>query len=335
MRNISIKPNHVNFVAAALVVGAMVMPANAADKVNARFGSAGLGSSWYVYAAGMADMVQPKLQAGSSLDVLPIAGAIGNLKLLQKGEAEFGLSLAMPAAESCAGYGVFKTKQDKIRGVMGLLDTYYFGTFVTKKSGAKSWSDIASAKNGFRLLTANVGGTGEMGVRQVLGLMGSSKKKVKAKGGSVKAIARAATASAISDGKADGWAHVVTRGHPAAVQLTTTNDMRMLGLSDDVIKGMISKYKWIAAEVPANTYKGQTESVKTVKATTNVMVSADVPDEVVYKFAKTVMENAAKVRKIHAGLSNFDPKRAVDPGLVGHCPFHPGAVKYFKEAGLM
>ncbi len=335
MRNISIKSIHVILVAAAMVAGAMVMPANAAEKVNVRIGTAGLGGSWYVYGAGMADMVKSKLQAGSSFDVLPIAGAIGNIKLLQKGEAEFGLSFPMPAAESCEGFGAFKTKQDKVRGVMGGLDVFYFGTFVTRKSGATSWSDIASAKNGFRLLTANVGGTGELGVRQVLSLLGSDKKKVKAKGGSVKAIARAATASAISDGKSDGWAHVVTRGHPAATQLTTTNDMRVLGLSDDVIKGMVSKYRWIAAKIPANTFKGQTESVNTVKAATNVLASADVPDDVVYTFTKTIMENAAKFRNMHAGLSNFDPKRAVAPGLVGNCPFHPGAVKYFEEAGLM
>ena len=335
MRNILIKSNRINLVAAAVVAGAMVMPANAAEKVSARIATAGLGGSWYVYGAGMADLVKTKLQPGSSFDVLPIAGAIGNIKLVQKGEAEFGLSFPMPSAESCKGYGAFKTKQDKVRGVMGGLDVFYFGTFVTTKSGAMSWSDIAAAKNGFRLLTANIGGTGENGVRQVLALLDSGKKKVKAKGGSVKVIARAQTASAISDGKADGWAHVVTRGHPAATQLTTTNDMRMLGLPDNVIKGMISKHGWIAATVPANTFKGQTEAVKTVKAATNVLASADVPDEVVYTFTKTVMENAARVRKMHSGLSKFDPKSAVAPGLVGNCPFHPGAVKYYKEAGLM
>ena len=317
--------------AAALIVSASAT--FAADPVKLRFGTVGIGSAWYAYGAGIADLVKTKLPSGSTVDVLPVAGGKGNIKLIQKGEAEMAISFPMPAAEGCGGFGEFKTKHDKVRGLIGGLDTYYFGTFVTKKSGAKSWGDITGGK--VRLLTAKVGGTGEVGVRQVLGLMGSTKDAVGKKGGSVRAMARKATSGAISDGKADAWAHVVTRGHPVATQLTTTNDMMMLGLSGDVVKGMVSKHGWVEATVPPNTFKGQTEPVKTVKAASNIMVSSSMADSVAYTITKTIIENAKKVKKIHAALSNFDPKNAANPGLLGNCPIHPGAVKYYKEAGLM
>ncbi len=321
------------FAVASAVLIASASAAISADPAKLRFATVGVGSAWYAYGAGIADLVKTKLPSGSSVDVLPVAGGKGNIKLLQKGETEMAISFPMPAAEGCGGFGEFKTKHDKVRGLIGGLDTYYFGTFVTKKSGAKSWNDITAGK--VRLLTAKVGGTGEVGVRQVLGLMGSSKDDVAKKGGGVKAMARKATASAISDGKADGWAHVVTRGHPVATQLTTTNDMIMLGLPGDVVKGMVSKHGWVEATVPPNTFKGQTEPVATVKAASNIMVSSTMPDDVAYTITKTIIENADKVKKIHAALSNFDPKNAANPGLVGNCPFHPGAVKYYKEAGLM
>ncbi|MGI9383781.1 MAG: TAXI family TRAP transporter solute-binding subunit, partial [Methyloligellaceae bacterium] len=218
---------------------------------------------------------------------------------------------------------------------IGGLDIYYFGAFVTKKSGAGSWADIVAAKNGFRLLTTKVGGTGETGVRQVLALMGSSKADVSKKGGSVKAMARKATATAISDGKADGWSHVVTKGHPVATQLTTTNEMMMLPLPGNVADGLVKKHGWIKATVPANTFKGQSAPVSTVKASSNILVAASVPDEVAYTFVKTIMENVDKLKKIHAGLTNFNPKVAADPGFNGNCPLHPGAAKYYKEAGLL
>lgn len=267
--------------------------------------------------------------------MLPIAGGKGNISLIQKGEAELGISFPMPAAEGCGGFGEFKMKHDKVRGLVGGLDTYYFGTLVTQKSGITSWNDIVAAKNGFRLLTAKVGGTGETGVRQVLALLDSSKKAVGGKGGSVRSMARKTTAPAIADGKADGWAHVVTRGHPVATQPTTVTDMRMLSLPASVVQGLVSKHGWVKATVPPNTFKGQTAAVQTVKAASNIMVAASVSDEVAYTFAKAVIENAAKLRKIHAGLSSFDPKQAASSGLVGNCPFHPGAAKYYKEAGLM
>ncbi|MGH6915956.1 MAG: TAXI family TRAP transporter solute-binding subunit, partial [Geminicoccales bacterium] len=321
-----------NNVIKAAVVGCLVgfATAAAAEPVALRFATVGIGSSWYNYGAGIADLVKPKLPEGSSIDVLPIAGGVGNMKLIQNGETEFAIGFSTTSAEACKGFGNFDQKLDKIRGVLGGLDTYYFGTFVRKSSSAKSWQDIVDAKDGFKLLTAKVGGTGESTVRQVLALADSSKEAIAGKGGSVLAMARTATASAIADGKADGWAHVVTRGHPAATQLTTVSEMRVLPLPDDIIEGMVTKNGFSRATLPAGTFKGQDEPVKTVKTSSNIMVRADVPEDIVYTFTKTVFENIDKVKKIHAALSDFDAKNAVAPELVGNCPFHPGAVRYYK-----
>ncbi|MBM3358345.1 MAG: TAXI family TRAP transporter solute-binding subunit [Betaproteobacteria bacterium] len=311
------------------------LPSLAQQKLSLRFGTVGIGSAWYNYGAGIADIVQRQLPAGSSIDVLPRAGGIGNIRLIQSGEIELGISFAVTSAEGCGGFGAFKEKQIKVRGLLGGLDIYYFGTFVTKKSGVTSWEEIAAAKNRFHLLTTAPGGTGEQGVRQVLALLGSSKEDVAKKGGQIEATARAGTAETIKDGQAHGWAHVVTKGHPAATQIVTINDMVMLPLPDKVIQGMVEKNGWAAAEVPANTFKGQTAPVKTVKAVSNILVSADLPSEIAYTITKTIIENADRLPKIHAALGDFNPKTAADPALNGNCPMHPGAVRYYKEAGLM
>jgi TRAP transporter TAXI family solute receptor len=300
-----------------------------------RFATVGIGSAWYNYGAGMADLVKPKLPPGSSIDVLPIAGGVGNIKLIQGGEADLGISFAVTSAEGCGGFGTFKDKQTKVMGLMGGLDIYYFGTFVTKASGITSWKEIAAGKNKFKLQTTRAGGTGEQGVRQVLSLLGSSKEDVAKKGGLIEATERTGTAEAIKDGQADGWAHVVTKGHPAATQIVTVNDMVMLPLPDEVIKGMVEKYGWAEATIPPNTFKGQTEPVRTVMAVSNILVSADVPQDVVYTFTKTIVENADKLPRIHAGLADFDPKKAAQPSYNGNCPLHPGAARYYREAGLM
>ncbi len=309
--------------------------ANAADPAKLRFATVGVGSAWYNYGAGIADITVGALPKGSSIDVLPIAGGVGNMKLLQKGEAELAISFQMPAAEACGGFGSFDKKLDNVRGIIGGLDSYYFSAFMTKASGVKSWKEIAGDKKGVKLLTTKVGGTGETGVRQVLALMGSSKDAVAGKGGSVKAMARKATGSAIADGSADGWAHVVTRGHPVATQLTTTTDMILVGLPDDVIAAMAKKHGWVPATIPANTFKGQTAPVKTVQASSNIMTRKGVPDDIVYDFTKALIANVEKVKKVHAGLSSLNLKEAAKPGFIGNCPRHPGAEKALKEAGLL
>jgi len=322
-------------VIAAAGIALSAITSHAQQKVNLRFGTVGLGSAWYNYGAGIADIVKPQLPAGSSIDVLPRAGGVGNIKLIQSNEMELGISFAVTSAEGCGGFGTFKEKQNKVQALLGGLDVYYFGTFVTKKSGVTTWEDIAAAKNKFHLMTTRAGGTGEQGVRQVLSLLGSSKEDIAKKGGQVEATERSGAAESIRDGQAHGWAHVVTKGHPAATQIVTINEMLMLPLPDKVIKGMVDKYGWAPAEIPANTFKGQTAPVKTVMAVSNILVNADVPADVVYTITKTIMQNADKLPKIHAALADFNPKRAAEPTMNGNCPLHPGAAKYYKEVGLL
>jgi len=311
------------------------IPTLAQEKVQLRFATVGVGSSWHKYGGGMADIVKPKLPSGSSIEVLATPGGIANLKLVQSGEVEIAFSFAVSSSDGCTGAGVFKEKQDKVRAVMGGLDTYYFGTFATRESGIVSWEEIAAGKNGFWLLTTRAGGTGEQGVRQVLGLLGSSVEDVVNKGGFVEATGRSSTARQIKDGLADGWAHVVTKGHPAATQVVKLNDMIMLPLPDYAVAGMVEKHGWAETVIPPNTFRGQAQAIKTVKAVTNIVSAASVRDDVVYAFTKAIMENADKLPKIHVALSDFDPKKAADPVLNGNCPLHPGAAKYYKEAGLL
>ncbi len=248
---------------------------------------------------------------------------------------ELGITFSVSTAEACGGFGTFKQKLGNVRGVMGGLDTYYVGTFVTKKSGVTSWDDIVAGKGKFHLLTTRPGGTGEQAVRQIIALMGSSKEDIAKKGGMIEATTRSGAAETIRDGQADGWAHVVTKGHPAATQIVTINDMIVLPLPDKVIKGMVEKNGWSPATLPANTFKGQTTPINTVKTASNIVAGANVPEEAVYIFTKTIMENAAKLPKIHAALGDFDPKEAANAALNGNCPLHPGAARYYKEIGLI
>ncbi|MDE0027903.1 MAG: hypothetical protein OXU42_00665, partial [Deltaproteobacteria bacterium] len=65
--------------AAVLAVALAVPSVAAADAVQIRFATVGIGSAWYNYGAGIADLVKPNLPKGSTVDVLPIAGTVGNM----------------------------------------------------------------------------------------------------------------------------------------------------------------------------------------------------------------------------------------------------------------
>jgi TRAP transporter TAXI family solute receptor len=60
--------------------------------------------------------------------------------------------------------------------------------------------------------------------------------------------------------------------------------------------------------------------------------SSKTPTETVYELVKAVFENFDDFKKLHPALANLDKKRMVKDGL--SAPLHPGAAKYYKEAGL-
>lgn len=320
-----------------LVVALSLMSAGTAvgqDKPqHLRFATVGLGSSWYIYGAGIASLLRPELPKGSTIDVLPIAGGIGNPKLLQAGEAELGLAMSVPARWACGGEVAFDKPLDKVRALVGGLDVYYVGVFVTARSGITALGDVRDRKRPFRLLTVPLGGIGEFAARQVLAAYGMSYDWIKQHAGSVRHVGRPATASAFQDGTADAWIHTVDYGHPIVTELTTVTAVGMVPLSEEAVE-KLGAQGWERAVMPANTFKGQTAPILTVSAKTNLLASAELPEPVAYKLTKLVVEKKAELVKVHAALKDFEPARAGDPRLLG-CPLHAGAERYYREKGLL
>ena len=63
------------------------------------------------------------------------------------------------------------------------------------------------------------------------------------------------------------------------------------------------------------------------------VTSADVPEEVVYQVVRAVFENIDTFRGLHPAFANLDPAQMANDGL--SAPLHPGAERYYREAGLI
>ena len=90
---------------------------------------------------------------------------------------------------------------------------------------------------------------------------------------------------------------------------------------------------YASAVIPAGTYTGQKKDVTTFGVKATVVTSADVSDELVYLVVKAVMENFDDFKKQHPAFASLKKEDMIAAGL--SAPLHPGAIKYYKEAGLM
>jgi len=79
-------------------------------------------------------------------------------------------------------------------------------------------------------------------------------------------------------------------------------------------------------------YKGTDTAQPTFGTMATIVVSEDMPDAVAYAITKSVFDNFDDFRKLHPALAGLTKQQALKGETV---PVHPGAVRYFRETGLM
>ena len=124
-------------------------------------------------------------------------------------------------------------------------------------------------------------------------------------------------------------------GHPnGSIKEATAGKRKVLFASITGIDKLLAKYPYYAkAVIPITFYPNAVnkEDVQTFGVKATFVTSAKVPDNVVYAITKEVFENFESFKKLHPAYKVLTKKGMLE-GL--SAPIHPGAMKYYKEAGL-
>ena len=114
--------------------------------------------------------------------------------------------------------------------------------------------------------------------------------------------------------------------------LCKDRDIVFVKLREDIAEQLKDLPFYAPANVKAGTYEDLTEDLATVNVGNMQLIThANVDEDVVYEFTKKLYENREKIAELHAAGKAINPKNVgKDVGI----PFHPGAIKYFKEAGF-
>jgi TRAP transporter TAXI family solute receptor len=116
------------------------------------------------------------------------------------------------------------------------------------------------------------------------------------------------------------------------MDLTTTKDAQLINFTKEDMDRIITAYPFfIANVVPGGTYRGIDEDVLTPAVMALLITHADMPEDVIYNFTKTMFDNIADVQAAHAMARNIKLETATK-GLTA--PLHPGAAKFYKEKGI-
>jgi TRAP transporter TAXI family solute receptor len=313
--------------AGTFLVGASLATAHAETFIA--IGTGGVTGVYYPAGGAICRLVnKDRSEHGIRCSVESTGGSVYNVNTMRAGELDMGVVQSDVQYNALKGEGEEFTAAgpyEELRAVFS-LHAEPFTVLARADSGIETFDDLTRKR-------VNVGnpGSGQRSTMEVL---------MEAKGWTMDDFALASElksaeqAQALADNNID--AIVFTVGHPSGSiqEATTTTDAKLIPVSGPEVDQLVDSNTYYSkATIPGGMYRGTDKDVETFGVKATFVSSTAVPDEVIYAVTKAVFENFEDFKKLHPAFANLQKETMVTEAL--SAPLHPGAEKYYKEAGLM
>jgi TRAP transporter TAXI family solute receptor len=277
------------------------------------------GGVWYPLGGAIQGIIEKNIP-GASMQVLPGAG-ISNVLGVQTGKADLGFGNGVSSVDGANGVEPFKQKTANVCQVATLY-FQYFHAVALADAGIKTVGDA----KGKALTTQQKGNTGEQMTRDVLKVYGLDYGKMsKVNFGSYND-----SVAQLKDGHAQLFGLITTVPASAVMDLASAREIRVLEIPDDKFQALQKINKGYDKRIiKAGSYPKQDKDVNTIGTWTHLIASCKLPEDVVYKITKALATNVETLGNVVSAVKGLTVKdMATDIGV----PYHPGALKYYKEA---
>lgn len=261
---------------------------------------------------------------GSKTSVQATKASVENLNLLQAGRGELGFALGDSVADGWNGVedAGFKTPLKKLRAIGGSYPNY-IQIVASEASGIKTLEDLRGKSIS---VGAPKSGT-ELNARAILKAAGLSYKDM----GKVEYLPFAESVELIKNRQLDATLQSAGLGMAAIRDLASTMPLNYVEIPEDVV-AKINNPAYLAANIPAGTYDGQDSDVPTVAIVNILVTHEDVSDDVAYQMTKLLFDNLDQLGKAHSAAQDIKLENAAKDLPI---PLHPGAERFYKEAGVL
>jgi TRAP transporter TAXI family solute receptor len=290
------------------------------------------GGTYYPVGVALATLVKVKLQASQNIDMSAIssAGSGENVKLLRENQAQFAILQGIFGQWAYEGTGMLAADgpQEHLRSICMLWQNveHFLATADVVKTG--TMDDYREAAGLPFSIGARNSGTEGSG-REILSNMGIDPESFE-----LVYLGYGPTAEGLQNGT------IKLANVPGGVPVSAITQafaamgerIRVLDFTDEQMAAANGDGAlWTRYVIPAGSYPGQTSDINTIAQPNFLACREDVDEEAVYLITKTTYENLPFLQNIHPATKAMSLETALD-GLP--MPLHPGAMRYFEEAGL-
>jgi len=279
--------------------------------------SAGQGGVFLPYAQGLGAYLTAQ---GLKAQAVQSTGSIENLQKVDAEPQGLGTVFLGNGYEAVTGTGAWTQgkKHTNVRALFPMYETS-FQVVALKNAGLTSVRQLA----GKRVGVGPAGGPAEAFFKGLAEQMGLQVQTV--------AGTPAALSADLQAGRIDALWQGAALPIPAIAQVANATDAVVFGLQDDELAAMLKRFPYLSpATVAPNMYRGQTAALKSVAAWNFIVAHKDLPEADAYWITKTVLE-APDYKMIHESARSTRAANARNNTVV---PFHPGALKYYREQGV-
>lgn len=310
---------------AILTILAVVLVAFAAcgggSSTTMTMGTGGTQGTYYAYGGILGNHL--KTTTGITVNVVSTDGSKANILGIDTGNYQLGTVQSDVMAYAAEGSRTFEAEGaiDSFRVIGGLYAEAV--QLITMDPAIKSVADLKGKK-----VSIGAAGSGVyFNAVDVLAAAGLTEDDIKPQYQSF-----GDSADALKDGKIDAAFIVAGAPTPAIQELCTSANAYLVPIDGEVAEKLMETSPYYTVyEVPAETYNGQTEAVKTVTVKATLIVSAAAAEEDVYNITKAIFDNAEAIAATHAKGAELSIENATS-GMTA--PFHAGAARYFAEQGV-
>jgi len=305
--------------ATGLAIGIILAVATTVSAAEMKFMTGPQGGSWLPLGGQLKDLWE-KAVPGLSVAQSPGAG-IANVRGVEEGKTDLGFGNSISTVDAVAGRAPFNKPHANVCNVATLYPQYY-QMVVPVNSGIKSVKDL----KGKGVTTQPKGNTGELITAQILQVNGLSYNDVKAS-----FVSYTDSVSQMKDGHAAAFGLGTTIPAGAIMDIASSRDITLIDMTD--LLGPMRKLNpgYTLVTVPKGTYPKQDKDIKVIGYATHLVVSCKAPAETVYALTKTIANSVPQLANVVKAMSGLNTKMmAEDIGV----PFHAGAAKFYKEAGI-
>jgi TRAP transporter TAXI family solute receptor len=292
-------------------------------------GTGGVTGVYYPTGGAISRMINAKPEYGIRATVESTGGSVFNINAVLSGDLDFGVAQSDRQYQAYNGLAEWEEAgpQEDLRAVFS-IHPESITLIASVDSGIMGIQDLAGAR-------VNIGnpGSGQLqNSRDVLAAFGLSESDITAE-----QVSAVEAPSLLQDSRIDAFFYTV--GHPNGNITEATSgriQVRIVPIEGPQVNALLDQFSYYAASrIPASLYPSAANDeqfVNSVGVKATFVTSANVDDDIVYAMTKEVFDNFEAFKALHPAYQVLTPEDMLT-GL--SAPIHPGALRYYEEAGLI